>query len=963
MKKSYNIFIFLFFFGFITGCSYSVRNDQVNNRQLIIREGIPYSGLASFKFAIVYQDQTLWSHDGTSEFGAEPETFVEMQVTDGQFDLALGEEPQMAIVPELLELFDQAELVIWVNTGSGFEEFSRIPVEGEKFSVIEPEPASPPLVVYDEEVIDEKVSRKEQKLEKKEHKQKAGHPGGLMEQRVAMRRSEDGTIPLNALVEAKQHIDQMPQPRDAGIWNWTWLGPGNIGGRIRAIAINPSNTNIILVGAVSGGIWRSTNAGSIWFPMNDFLASLAVTSIVFDPTNSNIVYAATGEGFYNHDALPGAGIFKSTNGGLTWTQLSSTNNTNFRWVNRLAHHPDSTNILYAATRSPHRVWKSLDGGNTWTQKLTSDTEVFDVRVHPNQPQYVIAGCRNDVYLSSNRGSTWTNQTTGASNKLPSDPKRCEVTFCASNNSRIYVAMERNEGEVWRSDDNGATWSLRSSTGYMSTQGWYDNAIWVSPSNSNYVIVGGIDLYRSTDGAATFTKISRWQNYHNGGSANSAHADQHIIISPPDFHQTNNPIVYVGNDGGIQKMNDFWTVSETSGWTNLCGTTLGITQFFGGAAAPDGSVIVGGTQDNDKLRYRPSGSWSGTGAWYQAETGDGGFAAVNYNNTIIIYGEYIRLAIRKSTNGGGSYSSATSGLDDAGTSRALFIAPFSMDPNDPTRLIAGGKSIWRTTNSAGSWTSIRDSISSNFPKCSAIDIADGNSARIWVGYEDGHVAYTTNGTATNPTWTRVDNNGSPALPNRYVTDIAINHLNHNEVFVTFGGYQLNSVWFTSNSGASWEQRTGTAPDNLPALQVNTVRFHYATGNWVYIGTDLGVFASENKGISWSLEPRYTLVGHEGPVNTEVSELFWQGDNLIAATHGRGMYRATPRVNLYVDWSAPSGGNGSFSQPYQTVTQGVNNAGPGTNIWIKAGNYNETGQVLFNKRGMVRVTNNTGTVVIY
>lgn len=959
MNKAYHIFIYLSLFAILSGCSSFTRNDHANERQLVFRDGKPFTGLAAFKFAIVYQDQTLWSHDGTSEFGTEPETFVEMKVTAGQFDFALGEEPQMALVPGLFSLFDKADLVIWVNTGSGFEIFSRLPVEGEKISLVDSEV---PLMVLDDEVVEEKIKRKEEKLSK--NGEKAGHPGGLMQQRFDMRKSEDGTIPLNALVVAKQHIDQMPQPRDAGIWNWTWLGPGNIGGRIRAIAINPSNTNIIIVGAVSGGIWRSTDGGSSWSPMNDFMASLAVTSIIFDPANSNIVYAATGEGFGNIDALPGAGIFKSTNGGVTWVQLSSTNNNNFRWVNRLAHHPDSTNILYAATASPDRVWKTLDGGATWTQKLAAASGVLDVKVYPGLSQYVIAGCANDVYISSNRGTNWTNHTTGAANKLPNNPLRCEVAFSPSYFGRIYVAMELNEGEIWRSDDYGATWSQRSSTGYMAKQGWYNNAIWINPSNSSHIIVGGIDLWRSTNGGTSLTKISRWQNYHNGGGlANSAHADQHIIISPPDFNTSTNPKVYVGNDGGIQLMSNYQTVTETSGWTNLCGTTLGITQFYGGAAAPNGSVIVGGTQDNDKLRYRPSGSWSGTSGWYQAQTGDGGFAAVNYNNTNIIYGEYVRLAIQRSTNGGDSYSSATSGLSDAGTTRALFIAPFSMDPNDPVRLIAGGKSIWRTTNSAGAWTRIRDSISSNFPRCSAIDIAQGNSGVIWIGYEDGHVAFSTNGTATSPTWTRVDNNGSPALPNRYVTDIAINPFNHNEVFVTFGGYQSNSVWFTSNSGTSWEQRTGTAPDNLPAIQVNTVRFHYATSNWVYIGTDLGVFASENKGNSWSLEPRYSAVGHEGPVNTEVAELFWQGDNLIAATHGRGMYRATPRVNLYVDWSAPLGGDGSFAQPYQTVTQGVSNAGPGTNIWIKAGNYNETGQVLFNKRGMVRVTNNTGTVVIY
>ncbi|NOX85693.1 MAG: hypothetical protein GXO86_06980 [Chlorobi bacterium] len=527
-------------------------------------------------------------------------------------------------------------------------------------------------------------------------------------------------------------------------------------------------------------------------------------------------------------------------------------------------------------------------------------------------------------------------------------------------------MDRNGGEIWRSTDNGSIWTRQyEGIDYLGTQGWYDNALWVCPTNSERIIVGGIDLYRSTNGGAGITKISDWHDYHNGGSANSAHADQHFIVEAADFNYTTNPEVYFGNDGGIQKTNDVWTVSQNSGWVNLANTSLGITQFHGGAAANDGSIIVGGAQDNDKLRYKSSGSWSGPNNWYQATTGDGGHAAVNYNNNNIVYGEYVYLSIKKSTNGGDSYSNATSGLTDAGNGlRALFISPFSMDPNDPTILVGGGSRIWRTTNSAGNWSQIRAEIgayingdgNTEYYKCSAIDIDDGNSAIIWVGYDNSQVAYTTN---TGTGWTRVDNNDG-GLPNRYVTDIAINRYNSNQVFVTFGGYNNDNVWYTPDAGVTWENRSGTAPNDLPALQVNTIRFHPYNSNWVYVGTDLGVFATKDKGLNWSVITNYN--DNEGPVNTEVAELFWQGnDFLIAATHGRGMFRtAAPPYKIYVDASAAPGGDGSSAHPFQTVYEAAQVYGPGTTISIETGTYNETQIVNLMREGYIIVTN--GSVII-
>jgi hypothetical protein len=227
--------------------------------------------------------------------------------------------------------------------------------------------------------------------------------------------------------------------------------------------------------------------------------------------------------------------------------------------------------------------------------------------------------------------------------------------------------------------------------------------------------------------------------------------------------------------------------------------------------------------------------------------------------------------------------------------------------------------------------------------------------IWIGYTNGEVWQTHDNADT---WTRVDGSAPYAiLPDRYVTDIAINPKNSNEVFVTFGGYELNDVWYTGDAGDTWEQRTGTAPYDLPAIQVNTIRFHPGNSDWVYIGTDLGIFASEDRGLNWNKTPRHG--DHDGPANVEVAELFWQADHLIAATHGRGMYRCRPLDIIYVDKSTPQSGNGSLLYPFKTVTEAENAAGPGSQIMVYGNTYDEGG-LIFYKRGLIKSTEGSAVI---
>jgi hypothetical protein len=192
-----------------------------------------------------------------------------------------------------------------------------------------------------------------------------------------------------------------------------------------------------------------------------------------------------------------------------------------------------------------------------------------------------------------------------------------------------------------------------------------------------------------------------------------------------------------------------------------------------------------------------------------------------------------------------------------------------------------------------------------------------------------------------------NNGLPL--SSAVTDIAINPMNASEVFVTFGTYSLNRVWLTTDNGANWIQRSGTGTNTIPAIQVNTVRFHPLNDNWVYVGTDLGVLASEDKGLTWNVTPRFA--GNDGPRNVAVDELFWQGtEYLIAATHGRGMFRARILQTVYVDINNNGFQDGTLQFPYHTIQQGVDAAGNGSNISIKTGTYPQA-PVTFSRRGLV------------
>jgi len=292
-----------------------------------------------------------------------------------------------------------------------------------------------------------------------------------------------------------------------------------------------------------------------------------------------------------------------------------------------------------------------------------------------------------------------------------------------------------------------------------------------------------------------------------------------------------------------------------------------------------------------------------------------------------------------------------------------ISLFKLDPNNSNNILVGALNLWRNNNAgaANAWTQIKGVIGGG-NRISAMEIDQGNSARIWVGYENGRLERTTN-TGTN--WTgNIAPVGLPTLP--FVTDIATNPNSSNEVIVSYGGYNMNNLFYTNNGNATTPTWTNI---NLGFnIQINSITWHPDNSNWIYVGTDFGIFASNDKGITWSANPLYSQ--SEGPVYTEVSDLFWQDgtDQLYAATHGRGIWRSNILVEeLYVDKNTTQPANqqdGSIMNPFKNLTQALDIAGTGSRIiFLSSGNHDEVisnNDIIIDKNISIELTN--GAIII-
>ncbi len=709
------------------------------------------------------------------------------------------------------------------------------------------------------------------------------------------------------------------------ISNWNDIGPGNIGGRIRSILINPSNPKEILIGAVSGGIWKSTDGGNTWAPKTDNSNPIAISSMA---NNGDTVYAGTGEGWFNLDAVYGGGIYKSTDFGDTWTLLPSTTTGaaiwNFR--NTMKISIDQNNNIYAATfaynykdnvgkyYSNGGLYKSSDGGNSWI-KISPTASVTNYFT----PCDVIAVSSSDILLatrsySSNFGGifqttdggiTW-NQITSS---LPTSGfDRIAMTLDPSNANNVYAVFSSADHSIsgdaglkgiYKSTDGGSTWAAltkpqkiasTSNLSYLGSQGWYGNVIGIDPNNSNNIYVGGVDMMKSTDGGKTWAQLTYWDSYYG---TPVIHADHHAIAFVPG----SSGIVYSGDDGGIQKSTDGGKT-----WTSL-NNGLEITQFYGGAVFPSGFIFYGGAQDNGHMLY------NGTGKnWSEVVGGDGGYAAIDQTNSNIAYEEYTYLQISKTINGRDWYSSTT-GLTDAGNSNAaLFVAPFSLDPENSNVMIAGSNRVWISTDGDNHWPDSSAVLDTAFGFLSAVTIVNAASPYLaFAGSENGMIFKASINGNTN-SWTNItppNNNGA------YVRRIVVDLSNKQNIYACYSGYNddgitpTRHIFFSSDQGSSWTDISGDLPD----VPVHTLVIDPSNSQILYIGTETGVYQTTNHGINW-----INVSGNGMPNYVPVDELVLQNQTgqLFAFTHGRSVFETAIPTSVVEKNTLPL--NYSLSQNY-------------------------------------------------
>jgi hypothetical protein len=730
---------------------------------------------------------------------------------------------------------------------------------------------------------------------------------------------------------------------------WQALGPGNIGGRTRALLIHPTTPDVMWAGGVAGGIWKSLNAGNSWAPKADVLVNIAVNSLVLDPRNSNTLYAGTGEGFFNGDGVRGAGILKSTDGGETWAQLPSTNTPDFYYVQKIVISRGASQRIYAATRTG--VFRSSDGGATWGKVLdgTNVNGCMDLAIQTDRAlANVFATCgtftQAAIYRALDTGAatqTWT------SVHAPSGMGRTSLALAPSNQNIIYAMSASSSANnllaVYRSTTSGSvgSWTTRvdntsttrlnrsllsnpvyfflnvcfpGNTAADLAQGWYDNMLAVDPADPNIVWAGGIDLFRSDDGGANWGQASHWW-FDPAADPEYNHADQHVVAFHPQYNGSTNKIMYTGNDGGVNMTMDArapvsFSPEPITATSPVCGNTAAgvlswtsknngyqVTQFYDGAVYPDSNSYIGGAQDNGTLL----GTQAGGNVWRRYSGGDGGYVAVNPADTNMVWSEFTGLSIQRSVDNGATNAPFRSGITE-GTGNFLFITPFVQDPSDAARMWIGGATMWRTSvATAATLPATIWSPASNFfsSRVSAIAVSPLDSNRVYAGTQAiggnaavSGVVWTTGigGTSTASTaWT-----GSKPRPGiNYVSSVTPDPVTIGTVYATVStfndGTGSGHVFKSTNFGATWANIDGSGATGIPDVPVFTMAIDPLNNQRLYVGTDLGVFVSLNGGATWLRE-------NTGFANVTTYMLKIKGRMLYAFTHGRSAFRvpldATP-----------------------------------------------------------------------
>lgn len=654
-------------------------------------------------------------------------------------------------------------------------------------------------------------------------------------------------------------------------------------GRDNFLTFHPGSNNTLWVGAPAGGLWKTTNGGTSWSTNTDLLQVIGCSDLAIDPTNPNIMYLATGDG--DAGDTYSIGVLKSTDGGLTWNATGLVWSESLaRRIRRLLVHPTNPQIVIAATSIG--IQRSTDGGTTWNNAFSGS--FFDMEFKPGNPNVIYASGTSFI-RSTNAGANWTTITTGY--PAAANLSRMEIAVTPNDTNYVYLVAAKSaagsyalEG-VRRSTDGGTTFtSMATSPDLLANscsgtsgnaQGWFDLCIAVSNTNKNEVVIGGVNVWRSTNGGTSWTCIGCW----NSTAANPPyiHADHHDLA----YHPVTN-VLYSANDGGIY----YYTGSA---WTDIT-AQRNIAQIYKiGTSSLSANKFITGHQDNGTNIYN--------GVTYAASfAGDGMDCFIDRTNDNNLFACRPNGAFYKSTNNGSSWTACQTGMSGTGG----WVSPWKQDPVTATTLYAGRTEMFKSTNSGTNWTQLTAMGGSG--TITEFAIAPSNNQVIYALKGTG-IYKTTDGGST---WTNITAGvpTSGASP----TFVTIDPNDANNAWVTLSGYSSgNKVFMTTNGGTNWTNVTS----NLPNLPANCSVYHPGSNDGIYIGMDVGVYYKDNSMSNW-------ILYNTGLPNTPVFDMEISPANptkIRAATYGRGVWE----VDVYT--AAPPVSNFSFNTSNNCAGQAI------------------------------------------
>ncbi|TAD81627.1 MAG: T9SS C-terminal target domain-containing protein [Bacteroidetes bacterium] len=733
-----------------------------------------------------------------------------------------------------------------------------------------------------------------------------------------------GYVPQERLFNAIEYTDAvksiMPYGTDgvtSGIWqergpSYDSVGPSNgngrggsgssrnLGGtpsgRIRGLLVDRADPsgNTVFTGGVNGGLWKCTNFLSLipnWTALNDNFDNLSVSSICQDPTNSSIMYFATGEATSNADAVYGGGIWKSVDGGTTWTRLMGS--LGFQRIFKIVC--DMAGNIYVANRNTNLaggvtgLYRSTNGGTSFTNitptvsasgNICTDIEISSTgRLHVSMGYTTSSAGGTTAYRYTDVPSTVTSGSGWNSGSgIPTTGNRMELAVLGDT---VYAAPTNSANNVvttYRSWDGGATWDLNNTvnytTGVSNSQGWYNITLEINPENAGQFIVGGLDAFRSVDTGRTVTKLTSWVN-----TPPYVHADHHYTQW---WRVGGEQRILIAGDGGL-----FLSRNNGATWEDK-NRNLNIKQFYSVAIHPTLDYYLAGSQDNGSHQF----SQPGLSYTIEVTGGDGCFVDIDQNEPQFQFTSFVFNQYRRSTNNGSTWSSV-----NLSPSTGLFINPIDYDDDanimycsDAVRDVPNNQlRRWNNPKTGSSSTVFpivemrRSSANSNV---TALTVSPSTPKRLFIGGSTGRLLRLENAdtitTSTGATEQVTDITGA-SFPVAYLNCVAVGSTD-DHLAAIFTNYGVQNIWHSSNGGVSW-----TALDNnLPDMPVRWAVFDPNDNDKLIIGTEAGVYVTRDingSSTNWVPSPGFPTC------RVDMLKVRKSDGLVAAATHGRGLWTST------------------------------------------------------------------------